>query len=206
VTVTTGPEAGLRDYAASASAAGLDAGPSAGPAAGVRVRRAHGDDRAALDAMFLRCTPQTVYRRFHGPVKAFPAAYLTEALAGAPAHLALVAVAGLPAGADLPAGAGQAARDWEGATVVALASCRLTDSGTAAELGLLVEDALQGQGIGRELLRRLVAYADCLKLAELQAQVLIEQGWIVGMLRPYGECSSAFRQGVREVRVRRDAR
>jgi GNAT superfamily N-acetyltransferase len=206
VSVATGPEAGLRDCAAPASAAGLDAGPSAGPAAGVWVRRARGDDRAALEAMFLRCTPQTVYRRFHGPVKAFPAAYLTEALAGAPAHLALVAVAGLPAAADLPAGAAQAAWDLDGAGVVALASCRLTDSGAAAELGLLVEDALQGQGIGRELLRRLVAYADCLKLAELQAQVLIEQGWIVRMLRPYGECSSAFRPGIREVRVRRDAR
>jgi hypothetical protein len=64
----------------------------------------------------------------------------------------------------------------------------------------------RGRGIGRELLRRLVGYADCLKIKELDAQVLIEQDWIIGMLRPYGKCSSVFRPGVREVRVRRDAR
>jgi GNAT superfamily N-acetyltransferase len=190
------------------------------------MRRAGGDDRAALESMFLRCTPPTVYRRFHGPVKAFPASYLTEALARVPEHLALVAVArpaaggGLHAriGDDRGAGGGPGARARVGddpgarggpgarARVVGLASCRLTDSGAAAELGLLVEDAWQGRGIGRELLRRLVAYADCLKVPELQAQVLTEQDWIIGMLRPYGHCSSLFRPGVREVRVQRGAR
>jgi len=133
--------------------------------------------------MFLRCTPQTVFRRFHGPVKAFPATYLTEALAAVPEHLALVAVAG--------------------PRVVALASCRLTGSADAAELGLLVEDAWQGRGLGRELLRRLVAHADRRQLPELHAQMLTEQDWIVGMLQPYGQCSSVFRPGVREVRLRR---
>jgi GNAT superfamily N-acetyltransferase len=142
--------------------------------------------------MFLRCTPQTIYRRFHGPVKAFPASYLRDALAGITAHLALVAVTG-------SAAAG-------GTRVVALASCRLTDSGGAAELGLLVEDGWQGRGIGRELLRRLVAYADRLGIPELQAQTLMEQDWIIRMLRPYGQCSAVFRPGVMEVRVRLGSR
>src|SRR5215469_246789 len=75
------------------------------------VRPSEPGDRAALEAMFQRCTPQTVYRRFHGQVKAFPAAYLTEALAGVPAHFALVAC--------------------EGSRVVALASCRLADPADA---------------------------------------------------------------------------
>jgi GNAT superfamily N-acetyltransferase len=182
--------------------------PEVDSAAEVLVRRAGGDDRAALEAMFLRCTPQTVYRRFHGPVKAFPASYLREALAGVPEHLALVAVAGSPAdgfeacaGGDRWAGGGIGPRG----RVVGLASCRLTESGDAAEIGLLVEDAWQGRGIGRELLRRLVAYGDCLNVPELQAQVLIEQDWIAGMLRPYGQCSSVFRPGIRELRVQRDA-
>jgi len=166
----------------------------AGLIAGVRVRRACADDRAALEAMFLRCTPATIYRRFHGPVKAFPASYLTEALAGVPVHLGLVAVSGSASG---PAGGGLDG----GARVVALASCRLTDSSSAAELGVLVEDGWQGRGIGRELLRLLVEYADGGQIPELHAQVLIEQDWILGMLRPYGQCSSVFRPGVREVRV-----
>jgi GNAT superfamily N-acetyltransferase len=192
--------------------AGPKASPGGGPVAGAWLRRASGGDRAALEAMFPRCTPQTVYRRFHGPVKAFPASYLTEALAGVREHRALVAVAGAPAAGDPYVGGGCAASDphaagaAQGARVVALASCRLTGAGDAAELGLLVEDAWQGRGIGRELLRRLVEYADGLKVGELQAQTLMEQDWIIGMLRPYGHCSSVFRPGVREVRVQRARR
>jgi GNAT superfamily N-acetyltransferase len=196
VGLEAGAAAGLSPGPATAAWSGRGAGSGPGPvAAAWAVRRADGADRAALEAMFLRCTAQTVYRRFHGPVKAFPATYLTEALAGVPEHLALVAVA-----VSLEGGA-PAAR----ARVVALASCRVTEPAAAAELGLLVEDAWQGRGIGRELLRRLVAYADCLKLPELQAQVLMEQDWIIGMLRPYGHCSSVFRPGVREVRIQRAA-
>jgi GNAT superfamily N-acetyltransferase len=170
------------------------------------VRPAEPGDRTALEAMFQRCTPQTIYRRFHGQVKAFPAAYLAEALAGVPAHFAIVAC--------------------DGPRVVALASCRLADTAAtdradtadtadttgdgvapggsgAAELGILIEDSWQRRGLGRELLARLVAHGDSAGLPELHAQVLTEQGWIIGLLSPYGECASAFGPGVREVRLRR---
>ena len=172
---------------------------------GLTVRRAAAGDRAALEAMFQRCTPQTIYRRFHGQVKAFPAAYLAEALAGVPAHFALVAC--------------------DGPRVVALASCRLADpadagaagafgtaaagaieapgGGGVAELGILIEDGWQRRGLGRELLARLVAHADSLGLPELHAQMLTEQDWIIGLLSPYGEYASTFGPGVREVRLRR---
>jgi len=149
------------------------------------VRPAGPGDRAALEAMFGRCTPQTIYRRFHGQVKAFPRAYLTEALAGVPAHFALVAC--------------------HGPRVVALASLRLAEPGSreAAELGILIEDDWQRRGLGRELLAGLIARADSLGLPELQAQMLTEQDWIMGLLSPYGECASAFSPGIREVRLRR---
>jgi GNAT superfamily N-acetyltransferase len=164
------------------------------------VRLAAAWDRPALEAMFQRCTPQTIYRRFHGQVKAFPAAYLAEALAGVPAHFAIVAC--------------------DGPRVVALASCRLADTAAtdtagatgdvvapggsgAAELGILIEDRWQRRGLGRELLARLVAHADSAGLPELHAQMLTEQDWIIGLLSPYGECASAFGPGVREVRLRR---
>jgi GNAT superfamily N-acetyltransferase len=160
------------------------------------VRQAAERDRAALEAMFQRCTLQSVYRRFHGQVKAFPAGYLAEALAGVPSHFALVAC--------------------DGPRVVALASCRLVDpadadatgdeaapgDSRAAELGILIEDRWQRRGLGRELLARLVAHADSLGLPELRAQMLTEQDWIIGLLSPYGECASAFSPGVREVRLR----
>jgi GNAT superfamily N-acetyltransferase len=74
----------------------------------------------------------------------------------------------------------------------------------AAELGILIEDTWQRRGLGRELLARLVAHADSLGLPELHAQMLTEQDWILGLLSPYGECTSAFGPGVREVRLRLD--
>jgi GNAT superfamily N-acetyltransferase len=168
-------------------------------AAGLLVRPAEAGDRAALEAMFQRCTPQTVYRRFHGQVRAFPATYLAEVLAAVPSHFALVACSGTQ--------------------VVALASCRLEegDAGEAArgagvagaaweaaELGILIEDGWQRRGLGRELLDRLVAYADSMGVPVLNAQMLTEQDWLITLLTPYGECTSAFRFGVREVRLRRN--
>jgi GNAT superfamily N-acetyltransferase len=172
---------------------------SGGPAlTGLLVRTAEPGDRAALEAMFQRCTPQTIYRRFHGRVKAFPAAYLTEALARVPPHFAIVAC--------------------DGPRVVALASCRIVDpagrgptggevapgASGAAELGILIEDGWQQRGLGRQLLARLVAHANSLGLPELRAQTLTGQDWIIGLLSPYGACASTFGPGVREVRLRLD--
>jgi GNAT superfamily N-acetyltransferase len=151
-------------------------------AGGLLARRARAGDRAALEAMFLRCTPATVYQRFHGPVKAFPSSYLAGALAGGPAHYALVACSG--------------------ARVVALASCVLTDDGASAELGILIEDGWQRRGLGRRLLGQLVAHASSRGVSHLDAQVLTEQDWIIGLLSGHGTCTSAFRLGVREVRLR----
>src|SRR6202012_4684365 len=62
-----------------------------GSAGLVRVRRATTADREPLRRMFERCSPDTRYRRFHAPVKAIPARYLTEALSGSAFHYALVA-------------------------------------------------------------------------------------------------------------------
>jgi len=168
--------------------------PPASVAAGTcSVRQAAAGDRPALERMLARCTRQTRYRRFHGPVKVFPERYLTEALSGTPLHHALVAwttqVAGVDADADADqrpshVGPDQEARPPE---IVALASCRLIDEG-AAELGVLIEDAWQRQGLGTSLVRDLVAHATGLGLRVLQAQLLAEQAWIAGLLRPYGAC------------------
>jgi GNAT superfamily N-acetyltransferase len=147
-------------------------------AALISVRRAAPGDREALARMFDRCTAATRYRRFHGPVKVIPERYLAEALSGSPFHHALVACAEpVPAaqGGTRPGG------------IVALASCRMVDEG-AAELGLLVEDAWQRRGLGTRLLRDLAAHASAAGLRVLEAQLLAEQAWISGLLRPYGAC------------------
>jgi GNAT superfamily N-acetyltransferase len=160
---------------------GLPVGPTVAEAGSIYVRRAALGDREPLTQMFARCTDETRYHRFHGPVKALPERYLADALSGTPFHYALVAHPRLVAdlGPSDPGG-----RD---SVVVALASCRTVDEG-AAELGLLIEDAWQRQGLGTRLLRDLVTYAAGVGLRVLEAQLLAEQAWIAGLLRPYGNC------------------
>jgi GNAT superfamily N-acetyltransferase len=157
----------------------------------VSVRRAVAEDRTAIRAMFGRCSNETRYRRFHGPVKAIPERYLADALSGSAFHYALVARRGQVAGPQA-----------RGGDIVALASCRLVDEG-AAELGLLIEDAWQRRGLGTRLLRDLVTHASEAGLRALEAQLLAEQAWIAGLLRPYGACRlSPTRDGVLNVTVR----
>jgi GNAT superfamily N-acetyltransferase len=163
------------------------------------VRQARTGDRAALGAMFGRCSRETAYRRFHGYVTAIPTAYLAEALAGPPEHFALVVT--------------------DGPGVVALASCREGESGgaagraataagraapTSAELGILVEDGWQRRGLGWLLLRRLIEHADSRGLSILHAQVLEEQAWIGRLLGGFGTCSSVFRSGTRQIVLKRE--
>lgn len=176
-----------------ASAVTVRAAPAA--AALVSVRRATEGDRQPLVRMLARCSGETRYRRFHGPVKLFPERYLTEALAGGPVHFALVA--SVPS-AEAASGAEGAA----GEDVVALGSCRAVAEGVA-ELGLLVEDAWQRRGIGNRLLREMAEFAARSGLRALQAQLLAEQPWIVGLLRRYGRCETvATGGGLLKVTVR----
>jgi GNAT superfamily N-acetyltransferase len=154
----------------------------------IRVRRAATADHEALARMFERCTLETRYRRFHGPVKAIPERYLADALSGSPFHYALVAGPG-PGPVAVPAldPAAVSSPDTRAGGIVALASCRTVDEG-AAELGLLIEDAWQRHGLGTRLLRDLIAHARRAGLRVVEAQVLAEQAWIASLLRPYGTC------------------
>jgi GNAT superfamily N-acetyltransferase len=117
------------------------------------IRRAVEDDHARLEAMLSRCTRETRYRRFHGFLQEFPEPYFTEALKGPPHHFALVA-------------------ETHG-KIVALASC------ASGELGILVEDSYQRQGIGTRLLKTLVAESGH---NEFSASVQPDQRWIVPVL------------------------
>jgi GNAT superfamily N-acetyltransferase len=179
----------------------VDVSPTSVAAGTCSVRRAAAADRPALERMLARCTGQTRYRRFHGPVTAFPERYLTEALSGSPLHFALVACLDEDAEGDGTVVEGTVVEGTvvEGTvvdgtvldgTVVALASCRAVDEGVA-ELGILVEDDWQRRGVGSDLLGELVAYAVRTGLRALQAQVLAEQPWIVGLLRRHGTCRVA---------------
>jgi GNAT superfamily N-acetyltransferase len=148
----------------------------------VRIRRAEPDDRQALVAVLARCTAETRYRRFLGPVSSIPEPYLTEAVEGANGHFALVAEAepGL----------------------VALASCSTVGDG-AADLGILVEDNFQRRGLGTALLAKLIEQADRSGLQALTATVLGEQAWLLRALRAYGPLDVSISSGVFDVTLRR---
>jgi GNAT superfamily N-acetyltransferase len=124
----------------------------------VRIRQAGQDDRDDLAEMYERCSLETRYRRFHGFSRTIPEPYLTAALADRPGHLALVA--------ETPT------------RIVALASC------ADGELGVLVEDAYQRQGIGTRLLETLIEHSGC---AAMRAVVLADQTWIVPLLSRYSQ-------------------
>ncbi|HEY3881059.1 MAG TPA: GNAT family N-acetyltransferase [Trebonia sp.] len=165
----------------------------AGPPGALLVRQAAAGDRDALTRMFERCTPATRYHRFHGPVQAIPRSYLAEALSGSPFHHALVGCPYIPASPAAYAG-----------ETVALASCRLVAEG-AAELGLLIEDGWQRRGLGTRLVHDLVTHAARSGVREVEAQLLAEQAWIGGLLRPYGSGRvHSARDGVLTVTVRLD--
>jgi GNAT superfamily N-acetyltransferase len=124
----------------------------------VHIRRAGVDDRLDLAEMLLRCSPETRYRRFHGYLETFPEPYFSGALAGRPEHFALVGETH--------------------ASVVALASS------VRGELGVLVEDSCQRQGIGTRLLETLIARSGH---GLFRASVLPDQTWILPFLRRYSQ-------------------
>lgn len=100
------------------------------------VRRAGPDDRAAALDLHRRCSPESLHRRYHGPV-ADADLYLGHLLE--PRHGQTLAV-------ELADG-----------RIAALA--HLMWDGDGAEVAVLVEDAWQRRGLGGELLRRLSALA-----------------------------------------------
>jgi RimJ/RimL family protein N-acetyltransferase len=119
------------------------------------VRPIRDDDVDRLRRLFYRLSPETVYRRFFQPVKR-PSEKLLHHLAEVDHELRQAIVAEL---------------DDEIIAVVRYDRSTATD---VAEVAVLVEDAWQGHGLGRRLLRRLAVDALEHGVADLTATVLGE--------------------------------
>jgi GNAT superfamily N-acetyltransferase len=128
------------------------------------VRPVRPADADELDALVARCSLETRYRRFFAPVRSMPAEYRQGVLAGDPArHDALVAFR--------PSG-----------RLIALAS--LVRGVADWELGVLVEDGWQRQGLGTTLVHELVDRARARGVARMRATVLpIASGLLVWLGR-----------------------
>ena len=130
--------------------------------------------------MWERCSLATRIARFHAPVRDIPASYLETVLTDPSTSLV---------GVQRSAGA-----------VIALASL-IPGRGGSAELGVLVEDTWQRQGIGREVVAQLIASAH--QVTELTASVLAQNAAVVGLLRRVPGEFSLTRDGTTvHVRVR----
>jgi GNAT superfamily N-acetyltransferase len=128
------------------------------------VRQADPADRAAIEAMYTRCSLDSRYKRFHGGLPALPARYLDAALAGDPyCHDALVAVSAA-------------------GSVVALASAAPTTEPCTIEVGTLVEDGWQRRGVGRMLLDALLERAGERGMEFVRFEMLYENGWLADSL------------------------
>jgi GNAT superfamily N-acetyltransferase len=139
-------------------------------------------DLPRITAMWERCSLVTRIGRFHAPVRNIPASYLRIVLSDP--STSLVAVHG------------------QAGAVAALASLVLT-TGSSAELGVLVEDAWQRRGIGRQLVTRLIGAASASQISELTASVLAENAKVADLLRQVPGDFSLTRDGTTiSVRVR----
>jgi ribosomal protein S18 acetylase RimI-like enzyme len=151
-------------------------------AAGVWLRAPARADAPRITAMWERCSLETRLARFHAPVRNIPASYLETVLSDPSASLVAVT--------------------QRAGTVAAVASLVPGGSGSA-ELGVLVEDAWQRQGIGRQLVAHLIAGAPARQLTELTASVLAQNAAVADLLRRVPGEFSITRDGATvKVRVR----
>src|SRR5690242_14933268 len=155
--------------------------------ADVAVRCAVPADALGVHRLFGRCSRETRYRRFHGHVSEVPLDYLLEALTAEPdRHDALVA--------QRPDG-----------DLVALGSARRVDApdGPAVDVGLLVEDAEQGRGLGTLLLVALAARARDRGVGVLTCDLLAtHQGLVAVLRRTLGPVRTVREGGIIRARVR----
>lgn len=147
------------------------------------VRRLRSTDRAAVLAMHARCSRETHYSRWLAPCTNVPVSYLQSLLAGTAKHVAVVAVA-----------------DCQPGGVIGLASAALTSDG-AWELGVLVEDRYQAQGVCRLMLDSLLELLD--RDAPICAYALVENHWLLQKLERFGTLTFHHDFGLSHARVER---
>jgi GNAT superfamily N-acetyltransferase len=133
------------------------------------------DDLPAVGAMTARCSRQTIFHRFHGFID-LPT-YLASLLTSE--QMTVLA--------------------WSQGCCVGLAS--LAPSPQGHEVGVLVEDRWQRQGVGAALLEALVDLAKEQRLALLHADVLFEDAFSLRILARYGRLDLVLEYGVYSVLV-----
>jgi GNAT superfamily N-acetyltransferase len=131
----------------------------------VATRPVQPDDAALFRRLWPRLSPDTIYRRFHSPLHGLPAETVHRLVTVD--HDRREAVAAVVGGEVV----GVARYD------------RSPADPTTAEFAILVEDAWQGAGLGRQLLTELVALASARGVATLTATVQRDNDRVIGLIR-----------------------
>ena len=125
------------------------------------------DDAPRLVTMFERCSPESRYARFLAPLRYFPASHLTDVVRSSPIRRSYVI------------------DDLDTGNIIGVGSWFRNEPDTA-ELGLLIEDACQHQGLGSTLLDELAASARSAGVTTLIGHSLAESRHVHRMLRRLG--------------------
>jgi GNAT superfamily N-acetyltransferase len=131
----------------------------------VATRPVQPDDDALFRRLWPRLSPDTVYRRFHSPIHGLPAETVRRLVTVD--HDRREAVAALVGGEVV----GVARYD------------RSPVDPATAEFAILVEDAWQGMGLGRQLLTELVELAGTRGVTTLTATVQRDNERVIGLIR-----------------------
>jgi GNAT superfamily N-acetyltransferase len=139
----------------------------AGGRAAVAIRQAQTDDLPAMSDFFTGLSVHTRYLRFFGPIT--PGAALLRTLCGGPDNVdALVAVrSGVIVGH---------------AMAVDRADPKDPRSTRVTDIGVVVNDAWQGRGVGSALMRALVTGAQARGVTTLEMDVLDGNRQVLGMI------------------------
>ena len=131
----------------------------------VATRPVEPDDDALFRRLWPRLSPDTVYRRFHSPIHGLPSETVRRLVTVD--HDRREAVAAIVGGEVV----GVARYD------------RSPEDPATAEFAILVEDAWQGMGLGRQLLTELVELATARGVARLTATVQRDNDRVIGLIR-----------------------
>ena len=131
----------------------------------VATRPVQPDDGALFRRLWPRLSPDTVYRRFHAPLRGLPPEAVDRLVTVD--HDLREAVVGLVGGEVV----GVARYD------------RSPDDPATAEFAILVEDGWQGVGLGRQLLVELIGLAADRGVRTLAATVQRDNERVIGLIR-----------------------
>jgi GNAT superfamily N-acetyltransferase len=131
----------------------------------VATRPVQPDDAALFRRLWPRLSPDTVYRRFHSPLHDLPPEAVRRFVTVD--HDRREAVAAIVGGEVV----GVARYD------------RSPGDAATAEFAIVVEDAWQGMGLGRQLLTELIALAATRGVTTLTATVQRDNDRVIGLIR-----------------------